>query len=304
MDRAPVTTEASGTPVSDARRCLIERLAQRAVERPVTAPTSLGGGGAPVDLQGNTIAGFYDAVSRSLDATAAGRWALFLNLGYLDGADDRSRVRLPRNTLDRPSVKLILELVGDCLIDGRRVLDVGSGRGGTISTLLQYFNPALTVGLELSPAAAAFCRRTIRDGRVSFYVGDAQGLPFATGAFDIVINVESSHCYPDLSGFYAQVRRVLGPGGTFLYSDLLETASLDRQRGALDRLGFRFELERDITANVLASCDLIAERRKHSFASEDDHTLQRFLTVPGSPTYESMLSRRTMFFIWRLRTPR
>jgi phthiocerol/phenolphthiocerol synthesis type-I polyketide synthase E len=293
---------ATGTPNSEARARLIERAKLRRVDRPASVPTAAGAAAPPLRRNASTVSAFYDAVTWSLDATPVGPYALFLNLGYLDGTDDRSPIDLPRNTLDRNSVKLVLEVVGDCVIDGRRVLDAGSGRGGAISTLLQYFEPAMAVGLELSPAATSVSRRAVRDARAAFLVGDAQYLPFATGAFDVVINVESSHCYPDLSRFYAEVRRVLAPKGTFLYSDLLERATLAQQRAILEGLGFRCEVERDITANVLASCDRIAERRRQSFAIEDDPTLRDFLAVPGSPTYEGLRAGGSAYFIWQLRS--
>ena len=34
----------------------------------------------------------------------------------------------------------------------------------------------------------------------------------AEGNFDAVLNVESSHCYPDIDKFYAEVLRMLKPG--------------------------------------------------------------------------------------------
>ena len=42
-----------------------------------------------------------------------------------------------------------------------------------------------------------------------------------TTAFDVVTNIESSHTYPNLRGFFTEVRRVLRSGGRFLYTDLL-----------------------------------------------------------------------------------
>ena len=54
-----------------------------------------------------------------------------------------------------------------------------------------------------------------------FEVGDAETLPFDAESFDIVTNLESSSCYPDVHAFYREVHRVLAPGGHFLYSDCL-----------------------------------------------------------------------------------
>lgn len=245
------------------------------------------------------VGAFYDSVSTSLDATPLGELSRFLNLGYVEGWDDRSAIVLPASTLDRASVKLILEVIGNLDISGLDILDVGSGRGGTLGTLRSYFQPGFLVGVELSPAATAFARRSLPGVNVEMIVGNAEALPFMSEAFDTVVNIESSHCYSNISQFYAEVRRVLRPHGTFLYCDLLDSAVLPACKQKLNDLGLHIVLERNITANVLAACDLVARRRISSFSSVGDSTLQNFLAVPGSPTYVDLETGTKQFFIWR-----
>ena len=210
---------------------------------------------------------------------------------------------MPEHRVDRTSVKLVVELVGDRPLDGRHVLDVGCGRGGTVATLLRYYSPRAVVGVDLSPAAISFCRRSQHDRRARFEVGDAQRLTFPDASFNVVTNLESSHCYADVGAFYAEVRRVLRPGGIFLYTDLLTTSSLPARRAALARLGLRLETERDVTANVLRSCDLVAARRSAAFAGTSGSELDDFLAVPGSIHYERMRSGEATYIIWQLRAP-
>ena len=71
----------------------------------------------------------------------------------------------------------------------------------------------------------------------------------------MVTNVESSHSYPDIRAFYTEVHRVLAPGGYFLYTDLMPAPFVHEYLGALIDLGFDLERDRDITRNVLRSCD-------------------------------------------------
>ena len=54
---------------------------------------------------------------------------------------------------------------------------------------------------------------------LTFLQADAETLPFEEQAFDIVINVESSHCYPSFPKFLAEVGRVLKSGGIFAMVD-------------------------------------------------------------------------------------
>ena len=246
---------------------------------------------------------FYDAVNGQLDASVAHEHSLFLNYGYVaDGHNERAVVELPRYALNRNCMKLVLEVVGDCEVGGRTMLDVGCGRGGTISVLNRFFDPRALVGVDLSPAAIDFCRRTHTSPRMRFAVADAEALPFDDRQFDTVINVESSHSYPDVGAFYAEVARVLVSGGRFLYSDTIPTRALHDRIEQLVSMGLSLELSRDITPNVLRSCDEAAAINMQAFSAENvPEVLSDFLGAPESRTYQLMQSRRMVYGIWRFR---
>ena len=246
---------------------------------------------------------FYNTVTAQLDSTESGSYARFLNYGYVpDGIDDRAVAQLPRNLLGRNSVRLILEVVGAASLVGSRVLDVGCGRGGTVATLRAYCGPRAVVGVDLSPAAIAYCRRSNPDPGSAFLVGDAERLPFRDGAFDALINVESSHSYPDLDAFYSQVRRVLRPDGMFMYTDTVPADELADRRATAAALGFAVTVERDVTANVLRSCDEQAAIHAGAFEAANDRTvLADFLALPDSSNYRSMASGRLRYMIWQWR---
>jgi ubiquinone/menaquinone biosynthesis C-methylase UbiE len=177
-----------------------------------------------------------------------------------------------------------------------RVLDVGCGRGGTVALMAETF-AAQAVGVDLAPEAVAFCRKTHQNG-ARFEVGDAEHLPFDDAAFEVVTNIESSHTYPNLRAFYAEVRRVLEPAGRFLYTDLLPVERWMEVRVLLPALGLKIENERDITANVLASCDAIASTRAQAFGGHSE-MIDNFLAVPGSGVYEQMRSGAWQYRIVR-----
>lgn len=243
---------------------------------------------------------FYDGVSAQLASSPYGSFSFFLNYGYV--GDGRAVVVLPEHYINKNSVRLVLELIGDCPVDGKRVLDVGCGRGGTVHTLISFFDPAQVSGLDLSTNAIEFCRQAHRDPRVSFREGDAEALPFAAASFDIVTNVESSHSYPSIERFYREVARVLAPGGHFLYTDALSAQQVTTALAHLDRLGLELVDDRDITSNVLGSCDEIATMRVQAFDQRNDQNLmQNFLATPGSQVYEEMRCGRWTYRIFRFR---
>jgi hypothetical protein len=64
----------------------------------------------------------------------------------------------------------------------------------------------------------------------------------------------------------------------------------------------RVERERDISDDVLLSCDEIAQRRVQTFDSRNEpQLLQNFLAVPGSRAYEDMKARRWPDKVLKLR---
>jgi phthiocerol/phenolphthiocerol synthesis type-I polyketide synthase E len=246
---------------------------------------------------------FYDTITEQLNASEFGSFSFFLNYGYVANLNPQHAcVRLPEAMLNRNSVQLVLELLEDCVTAGSRVLDIGCGRGGTVSVINQFFPTGRVTGLDISAAAIAFAHATHRRNGTSFLQGDAERLPFAAGSFDVVTNLESSSCYPDLQAFYAETHRVLADGGRFLYSDCLPAERFPDSIGYLTGLGFAVERDRDITSNVLASCEQIARSRVGAYsAGNDAGVMNDFLGAPGSQFYEAMRARRWTYRIYKLR---
>jgi ubiquinone/menaquinone biosynthesis C-methylase UbiE len=272
-----------------------------------TAPVTLVSPAQPASLN-EVKAGFkrfYDVVNTQLDSSVFGAFSFFLNYGYVANlSPQHSKVELPDHFINKNSVRLVLELIGDCDLNQQRVLDVGCGRGGTIFVIKQFFNPQSVQGIDLSSNAIASCRKNHHYDNVRFDEGDAEHLPFNDEQFDIVTNVESSHSYPNINAFYAQVFRVLRPGGCFLYTDVMPVLDMPRYLAELKRIGFVLEVDRDITPNVLLSCDEVATTRVSAFDSGNDQQLMsNFLATPGSQVYEDMRSRRWSYRIFRFRKP-
>jgi phthiocerol/phenolphthiocerol synthesis type-I polyketide synthase E len=233
---------------------------------------------------------FYESVNERLDPTPFGPFSCFLNYGYVaDGSPEHAAVDLPQHYLNRSSVKLVLEVIGDAPLAGSRVLDVGCGRGGTAQVLGTFFRPALVAGVDLSARAVRFCARTHAGPGAGFLRADAEALPFRDAAFDAVVNIESSHLYPDVAAFFGDALRVLRPGGYFLYADLQPAGAMEASLALLRRLGFSLRRVRDVTHNVVLSCGQVAGRRAEAYAGgAGDGTLREFLAAPGSEGFEAL----------------
>ena len=94
-----------------------------------------------------------------------------------------------------------------------RILDVCCGTGLMLSWLERYARGAPVVGLEYSAGGIAFCQSR---GHTALVHGTATDLPFATASFDLVTSFEVLDEIPDDRSAFAELARVLQPGGRAL----------------------------------------------------------------------------------------
>jgi ubiquinone/menaquinone biosynthesis C-methylase UbiE len=156
----------------------------------------------------------------------AGDWT-FMNYGYVPAASDPVLALEGVDEPDRLCIQLYHRVASATELLGREVLEVGSGRGGGASFFARYHRPTRMTGVDFSPDAVALAsQRHAGVANLSFLAGDAERLPFSDASFDVVINVESSHCYGHVDRFFAEAARVLRPGGWFLYTDFRGAADM------------------------------------------------------------------------------
>ncbi|TYP76805.1 class I SAM-dependent methyltransferase [Paenibacillus methanolicus] len=237
----------------------------------------------------------YAEISNSLALSGIGRFATFLNYGYVPTGNEQHAAIEPDEVWNRNSVKLLLEVVGGTAIRERDVIDIGCGRGGNIAALHKYFKPLSMVGLDICPANIAYCSAKSRLTEASYLVGDAENIPFADESFDVVLNIESAHAYPNRARFYQEVYRILRHGGVFLYTELMLEEEVVQNVRLLEEAGLSVIRNQDVTSNVLLSCDENAEQRtgaqgiaNNANASTKMEDINDFIALPGSKKYEEM----------------
>ena len=62
----------------------------------------------------------------------------------------------------------------------KKVLEVGSGRGGGASYVSRYLKPKSVVGIDISKNAVRLCNSTHQHPNLSFCVGDSEKIPLKT----------------------------------------------------------------------------------------------------------------------------
>ncbi|MGW4767551.1 class I SAM-dependent methyltransferase [Nocardia sp. NPDC004278] len=142
-------------------------------------------------------------------------------------------------------------LLDDLALRGEeRVLDLGCGRGAVLLAVARRLPTGRAVGVDLWRSAdqsgnsqettAANAAAEGLDDRVELHTGDMTDLPFADGAFDVVVSSLAIHNIKKSEGRAAAVRealRVLRPGGRLLLADISKTTEYQTtmtDAGAID----------------------------------------------------------------------
>jgi SAM-dependent methyltransferase len=122
------------------------------------------------------------------------------------------------DTTDGHFYRVRLERVSELLrgIEGRIALDIGTGPGFGLALLRR--RGFLPIGIDVSLPMLRVARRTL--DRVSLVRATAESLPFSTGTFDVVLCLGVLEYVWELDTAFAEVRRVLRPGGCFVASML------------------------------------------------------------------------------------
>ncbi len=232
----------------------------------------------------------------------------FLNYGYARVDDsEKPLVLLPEDEPDRHSIQLYNAAVGDTLLEGKDVIEIGCGRGGGASFVARYFKPRKIVGLDLAQKAITFCERQHHVSGLSFQRGDAENLPFASSSFDVVLNVESSHGYPSMERFLSESFRILRSGGTFLLTDFRQQSKVEKLQQQIGDAGFIIEDVRLINANVVKALDLNVERSTEQIQKLAPRVargwMHEFSAMPDSEQYANFASGRLRYQRFILRKP-
>ncbi len=150
------------------------------------------------------------------------------------------------------------------------VLDVGCGIGGPARHLASEFGCRVT-GLDLTEefcrVAAMLAERTGLADRAVFRQGDALDMPFMDASFDLVWTQHASMNIADKARLYAEMHRVLKPGGRLALYDIVQgpggplhfpvpwarrpeisfLTTPESLRAGVEAAGFRIDVFRDVS---------------------------------------------------------
>jgi SAM-dependent methyltransferase len=107
---------------------------------------------------------------------------------------------------------------------GERVLDLGCGAGTDSLVAAQMVGPEGSVkGIDMTPEMLDKARRAAAElgvRNVELVEGEAEQLPFPAASFDVVISNGVIDLVPDKDAVFAELHRVLAPGGRIQVADV------------------------------------------------------------------------------------
>jgi SAM-dependent methyltransferase len=105
------------------------------------------------------------------------------------------------------------------------ILDIGCGIGGPARYIAERFGARIT-GIDLTAEFCDVARHLTQalglEDRLDFKQGDALSMPFADASFDGAYSMNVSMNIADKAGFYAEIYRVLRPGGWLALSEIAQ----------------------------------------------------------------------------------
>ena len=114
-------------------------------------------------------------------------------------------------------------VVDGLALKGKTILDIGCGSGGITLHLIERHGAADATGFDVErPVIDTARRRAAARGlgsRASFVQAPPGPLPFSAGAFDVVFSKDALLHVPDKDALFAEIFRVLKPGGVFAASN-------------------------------------------------------------------------------------
>ena len=101
-----------------------------------------------------------------------------------------------------------------------KVLDIGCGGGANVANWLAKCTNGHVTGIDYSKVSVEESKKlnaiAIKQGKCDIVYGDVSSMPFDDEAFDCVSAFETVYFWEDLEKCFAEVRRVMKSGGTFL----------------------------------------------------------------------------------------
>jgi ubiquinone/menaquinone biosynthesis C-methylase UbiE len=239
---------------------------------------------------------------------------VFMNLGFAE-IDPESKPLVLDSSEEpfRLFIRLYQHVLEPAKLEGADVLEVGCGAGGGARFMMNHYHPKSLVGIDLVEVNIAAAQAPWAIPGLTYQLGDAAALPFPDNSFDVVVNIESSHCYPSMRQFLSEVKRVLRPNGMFLFADHRPIADeWGNQRTVatlhedLRQTGMKIERDENITSNINAASEMLHKGKEFMMSMSSIKGFRRVRVEEirhcrGSRNYKKLMTEAWQYRCYALR---
>ena len=229
--------------------------------------------------------------------------------GYPDELIDRLEVFWGEGFLSPGGAEEVREVLRGIEVRAKSVLDIGCGTAGPAISIARNLGASEVVAIDVEPGVVARGRANVSkaglDDRVEVRLVAPGPLPFPEARFDIVFSKDALLHIEDKPALYADILRVLRPGGRFAASDWLAAENAE----ALPEFNrWRALSPHDFAMQTPAEAEVILRRAgfaKVSLRNRNDWYIgaarsglehmrgplrQRFVALSDEAAYEQMLA--------------
>ncbi|WP_276373074.1 class I SAM-dependent methyltransferase [Chryseolinea sp. H1M3-3] len=236
----------------------------------------------------------------------AAEWQ-FMNYGYVPNPNEKP-IEVPEDpSIQKYPLQMYHYLALKTDLGGKKVLEVGSGRGGGAKHVASALKPASYIGMDLAQNAVDLANKLHHVPNLKFIQGSAEEIPLPDNSVDVVLNVESCHAYGSVEKFINEVKRVLKPNGTFALVDFRDADKMYVLRQQLKNSGLTWIEEEDISSNVVRAIEAEDEvkkaRIKKLFPPKWQKLFGEFAGVVGSTFHTKMKNGVKVYHRFVLKKP-
>lgn len=238
----------------------------------------------------------YEVLSRFIRSS---EWH-FMNYGYVAKAGE-SQCGICETTPQRYPMQMYHYLASKVPIEGKTVLEVGSGRGGGAKYITEALKPASYTGMDIAGNAVRLANKLHAMPKLRFIQGSAEDIPLPDNSIDVILNVESCHGYGSVPKFLSEVKRVLKPGGHLLLVDFRN--SEENMRIFIEQLkesNLKFLQEENISQNVIAAIEEEDPKKnemiKKLVPARWQNLFKQFAGTVGSPFHTTLCAGSRKYY--------
>nr|MCR5719898.1 class I SAM-dependent methyltransferase [Lachnospiraceae bacterium] len=155
------------------------------------------------------------------------------------------------------------------------IVEIGCGGGRNAGELLKKYPGAKVTAIDYSKVsvekAAEYNSEAIKNGRCKVQQGDVSALTIPEETYDLATAFETIYFWPGLEKCFAQVAKVLKPGGTFM---------IVNESDGTDETSLRFEKIIDgMKCHTISEIEAALKKAGFSKVSAEHHKSKPWITV-------------------------